>query len=141
MNTQTFNPILHRRGLLDVTDLTPDEKKQLYAFLTAQGMTQSTAYARFFERGFDEWELRGIDAIKRDFCDRHALNHLRQTGEGFYSALTGPGQKTALLNLMSELGMEHRNTVSTRFDADNWKPWERRGLRDLLTDLCVSSAI
>lgn len=136
---QLLSKISVPQGHLEPTDLTPDEKKQLNDLMASNGMSGSTAYVRFFDKGFDEWELRGIDQIKREFCDRYALNNLRNTGEGFYSALAGNhGLKTALLNQMTIYGMEHRRTVEKRFDSDDWKPWERIGIRALISNFTTT---
>jgi hypothetical protein len=34
--------------------------------------------------------------------------------------------------------MEHRITVARRFDADDWRPWERIGIRAIVQQLCPS---
>ena len=138
MTKKNMKKLLIPHSAINAAELTACEKKELYAMLDTYGMSQSTAHLRIFDKGLDEWELRGVDTIKREFCDKNALNHLRNTGVGFYSALTPtPGMKTALINQMVVLGMEHRNTISRRFDTDDWKPWERRGIRDLITELCA----
>ena len=127
--------ILAPHGVLAQSDLTADEKKHLYAVLEGMGMSMSTAYQRLFNKGFDEWELQGIDRIKRDFIAENNLPQLERVGEGFYSALPMmSGMKTELVNKLAQLGIEHRNTVDKRFDADDWKPWEHRGIRDILTE-------
>lgn len=133
MTNNNIEKILIPSNILSADDLSADEKKYLYQLLGDYGMTQSTAYLRLFTKGFDEWELRGIDDVKHAFCDRFSLNELRNTKEGFYSALgTNVGLKSALINQMVILGMEHRNTISKRFDADDWRDWERIGLRNII---------
>ena len=124
---------------LDVKDLTADEKKDLYALMTYYGATEALAYNRFFDKGFDEWELRGINQCKADFCDSlpDSEETLRQglydTDEGFYSALPlMSGLRMKLVEQMESLGMISRITVARRFDDDDWKDWERVGVRHIM---------
>lgn len=139
MTKKSIVKITYPKGILAPADLTADEKRALYSLFAGYELTEATAYNRLFVKGFDEWELRGINDIKREFCDRYALNNLRNTGEGFYSALTAnAGLKTALVNQMTILGMEHRITVARRFDADDWRPWERIGIRAIVNEFATT---
>ena len=128
--------ILTPHGVLAPSDLTAAEKKYLYDALERFGMPTSTAYQRLFNKGFDEWELQGIDRIKHEFIAENNLPQMERVGEGFYSSLPFmSGLKVKLVNKLALLGMEHRNTVDKRFDADDWKPWERKGIRDIISEL------
>lgn len=139
MAKENIVKITYPKGILAPADLTTDEKRALYSLFARYELTEATAYNRLFTKGFDEWELRGIDDIKREFCDRNTLNNLRNTGEGFYSALTAnAGLKTALVNQMTILGMEHRITVARRFDADDWHHWERIGIRAIVNEFVAA---
>ena len=53
-------------------ELTPNQKKLLIRILVENGASQSFVYVRFFEKGFSEWELRGVDNIKRTFIAAQA---------------------------------------------------------------------
>ncbi len=128
--------ILSPHVVLSPSDLTADEKKEIYALFEEYEMPQSTAYIRLFTKGFDEWELQGINNIKADFCTENNLQDLAGVGEGFYSSLPFmSGLKVKLVNFVALLGMEHRNTVNKRFDADDWKKWERIGIRSIIDRL------
>ena len=133
MNRKKIEKLLLPKKHIDSADMTSDEKQALYEFLGRYGATNSFAYQRLFKEGFDEWELRGVDAIVKDFCSFHELNI--DTGKDFYSRLpltTIPRIKTMFCRELSKLGMKHRNTISRRFDADNWKEYERIGLRQII---------
>ena len=52
---------------LRTDDLTAEDKNALYAALEKKGFTLSTFYLRFFQKGFSEWEIEGIDECKRQF--------------------------------------------------------------------------
>ena len=144
---EIFDKISTPKGRLDAKDLTPEQKKQLYSIMMKYGATEALAYNRFFDKGFDEWELRGINQCKDDFICEY-LNHeqdatlrntLNEIGQGFYSALPlMSGLRAKLLNLMAPLGMVHRATVAKRFDEDDWKPWERIGIRKIIEEICNS---
>ena len=132
-------------GHLDAKDLTADEKKDLYALMMRYGATEALAYNRFFDKGFDEWELRGINQCKADFIrdnldgveDTHIRALLCQTDNGFYSALPLlSGLRGKLLEHMAPLGMETRVTVAKRFEDDDWKEWERVGIRHIIREFC-----
>lgn len=128
-------------GHLVSGDMSADEKKELYALMIKYGATESTTYNRFFEKGFDEWELRGINRCKAEFISAHIgddadlCEQLLETGAGFYEALPFmSGLRMKLVNFMSGLGMEHRTTIDKRFNADDWKEWERMGIRNIIKE-------
>lgn len=78
----------------------------------------------------------GIDNCKKEFIEENNLqDQYEDTGENFYSSLPFmSGLKVKLVNKMAALGMEHRMTVARRFDADDWRPWERIGIRAILDE-------
>ena len=140
MNKRNFEKI-ERGGHLIVSDLTPDEKKRLYSTVGAYGLSEGTAYNRFFMKGFDPWELEGVDAIKKKFASTiengEIAASLQGVGAGFYQALPEhSGLRMRLVGFMSEKGMIHRATIKNRFDADDWQEWERRGIRAIIDELC-----
>lgn len=142
MERHIFSKLESPRGHLEAKDLTADEKRGLYALMGKYGLPESTAYVRFFDKGFDPWELMGVDQCKADFTDSIEDAGLRDalynTDNGFYSALLeGYGYRMRLVNLMAERGMVHRATVEKRFDADDWKEWERRGVRAVINEFCT----
>ena len=62
-----FTKITEPQGVLAVSDLTPDEKKLLYAEMQRLGSSDNFAYKRFFQDGFALWEIDGILALKAAF--------------------------------------------------------------------------
>ena len=143
---------------LPSSDVDADTKKQLYSLFAQYGMSQSTAYLRIFSKGFDEWEFLGIDSIKQDFLRRHAAmfsqpgsidedgntidshrNHdasllLNSDDPGaFYAAVKEIGLSQTFKDEMNACGMSPQTTLS-RFRSDEWKPWERMGVRAILTE-------
>ena len=68
-------------------------------------------------------------------CTAALSDHLFSVGSGFYTELPFmSGLKSNLVNYMASLGMEHRNTVCKRFDADDWKQWERVGILAIIEE-------
>lgn len=141
-------------------DLKPETKAKLLEYLKPLGFTQSTFYLRFFDKGFDPWELHGIEQVRRTFATAHQhellTNEVDDTVSGkgrgsekgyaailmlktedndgsFYEALRHASLIGVFQDYMKELGMS-RNTVLTRFTSENWKDWELRGLRNILSD-------
>ena len=142
MERHIFSKLESPGGHLEAKDLTADEKRGLYALMGKYGLPESTTYNRFFDKGFDPWELMGVNQCKADFVasiDDDALRTvLYNTDGGFYRSLPeGSGYRVRLVSHMSERGMVHRATVEKRFDADDWKEWERRGVRAVIDEFCA----
>lgn len=143
---------------LHTDDLSSEDKKALYAVLEKKGFTLATFYLRFFQKGFSEWEIEGIDECKHQFLllpdvaqklldyvdadnpekvegEKGYLYTLAQSDEPgvFYSCLkrVNAGMCNKFIAYMSERGMSAA-TVIKRFTIDKWKPWEREGIRHIL---------
>ena len=148
---------------LHTDDLTAEEKKALCAVLEKKGFTRSTFYRRFFDKGFSEWEIEGIDECKHQFLllpnvaqqlldyvdeddpqrlegDKGYLYTLAQSDEPnmFYSCLkrVKAGMCNKFIAFMHERGMSTA-TVIKRFSDKDWKPWEREGIRNLLNSYYI----
>ena len=153
-----FNHLLDGRTLhFQTSDLSPETKTKLLDYLKPMGFTQSTFYLRFFDKGFDQWEIHGIEQVRRTFAANHKKELLTNKADGtvseseekgyaavlmlnmddndgsFYTALRHASLIGVFQEYMKELGMG-RNTVLTRFTAENWKLWELRGLKNILKD-------
>lgn len=141
---------------LQTDDMSAEDKKSLYMTLAKKGFTLSTFYIRFFQKGFSEWEIEGIDECKRQFLllpevakalldyeesDRslpgdkgyfYTLAMSEKPGE-FYACLKNAnmGLCNRFIEFMGERGMSS-GTVIKRFTNDCWKPWEREGVKALL---------
>lgn len=143
---------------LQKDDMSVEDKKSLYVTLAKKGFTLATFYLRFFQKGFSEWEIEGIDECKRQFLlltdvsqslleyvddenpqmvngDKGYLYILAQSNDPgiFYSCLkrVNAGMCNKFIAYMNERGMSAA-TVIKRFTTDNWKPWEKEGIRNLL---------
>ena len=141
-------------GTLSATDLTSEEKKQLYALFEGYGMPKSTCYNRFFDKGFCKWEIMGVSHIQDAFlvsekCETDTMleGEDGSTGYGavlalsteqhdgkFYELVTSLKMGKRLCERMAELGMSSQMTVRTRFKADDWKPWELKGVSTILDE-------
>ena len=101
---------------LQCDDLTPNQKKLLAEVMLRHEMKWGLAYNRFFRFGFKEWELKGIDQIKRDFLSQHQeeifppnLDMSQPTSDDMVS---GKGVFYRMLGMtigMKKLFMEHMN--------------------------------
>ena len=67
MTKEIFKKILTPQGILSVSDMTADEKKELYQAMVGFGSSENFAYKRFFQDGFVQWEIDGILALKTAF--------------------------------------------------------------------------
>lgn len=141
---------------LQTDDMSVEDKKSLYVTLAKKGFTLATFYLRFFQKGFSEWEIEGIDECKRQFlllpevakalldCEEsdqslpgdkgyfYTLSMSEKPGE-FYACLKNAnmGLCNRFIEFMGERGMSS-GTVIKRFTNDCWKPWEREGVKALL---------
>ena len=141
---------------LQTDDMSVEDKKSLYVALAKKGFTLATFYLRFFQKGFSEWEIEGIDECKRQFlllpevakalldCEEsdqslpgdkgyfYTLAMSEKPGE-FYACLKNAnmGLCNRFIEFMGERGMSS-GTVIKRFTNECWKPWEREGVKALL---------
>lgn len=144
------------------SEVSADMKKRLYATFEQYGMSQSTAYLRLFSKGFDAWELLGVDHIKQDFLERYKREMLMadsvdEDGNilegdrgyasvlvlnsdepgGFYSAIKQARLVATFKDEMLARGMSP-HTCYLRFSSDDWKPWEVHGARNILSEIDFS---
>ena len=141
---------------LQTDDMSVEDKKSLYVTLAKKGFTLATFYLRFFQKGFSEWEIEGIDECKRQFlllpevakalldCEEsdqslpgdkgyfYTLAMSEKPGE-FYACLKNAnmGLCNRFIEFMGERGMSS-GTVIKRFTNECWKPWEREGVKAML---------
>lgn len=164
MTKEIIEKVTQPKNSLDVNDLTSDEKKNLAEFLSAKGFTDSTFYLRFFQKGFDSWEIQGIencknqflglsdigkvlltyverDALGKEIGDKGYLYTLAKSDKPgvFYACLkqAANGLCMRLYNFMEERGMS-RTTIIKRFSSDDWKEWEKVGIKALLEEFIES---
>lgn len=141
-------------GALSAIDLTPEEKKRLYALFEMYDMPKSTCYNRFFDKGFCEWEIVGVSHIRNVFLERERVNtdDMPEGEDGsrgygavlalspeydsskFYELVTNLKMGKRLCDYMAELGMSSQMTVRTRFKANDWKPWELKGVKAIIDE-------
>ena len=158
MTKEIIEKVTQNNIPLEVNDISADEKKNLAEFLSAKGFTISTFYLRFFQKGFDAWEILGIKNCKKQFLaipevanllseyvETDALGneigkkgYLTEAAKSeepgvFYTCLkkASSGLCMKFFAFMEERGMS-RTTIIKRFTADDWKPWEQEGIRALL---------
>ena len=158
MTKENVEKITQNNTPLDVNDISAEEKKTLAEFLSDKGFTISTFYLRFFQKGFDAWEIQGIKNCKMQFLAIQEVGNLlseyvetdalgNEIGKKgylveaakseepgvFYTCLkkASSGLCMKFFAFMEERGMS-RTTIIKRFTADDWKPWEQEGIRTLL---------
>lgn len=158
MTKENVEKITQNNTPLDVKDISAKEKQNLAEFLSDKGFTTSTFYLRFFQKGFDAWEIQGIknckkqflaipevanllseyvetDALGNEIGKKGYLVEAAKTDEPgvFYTCLkkANNGLCMKFFAFMEERGMS-RTTIIKRFTADDWKPWEQEGIRTLL---------
>lgn len=133
---------------LTCDDLTPTQKKLLDEVMARHGAKWGLTYNRFFRFGFKEWELRGIDQIKRDFLEEHHDDiysadgsvllppiDVIVSGNGMFYKILGMkvGMKKCFTEHMNTLGMGFNQAIS-KFSVDDWIDYERVGIRAIMEE-------
>ncbi len=153
MTKQIFEKILSG-GVLLPNDLTADEKKTLNAVMAKYGMPQSTAYVRFFDKGFDQWEILGVSQLRQEFLLTSVCTSDGEAEEDgsrgyglvismasdyddsqFYDIVTRLKQGKILCQFMANRGMASQTTVRNRFKDNDWKPWELKGIKAIIDEI------
>lgn len=146
MAKKIFDKITSSNSALMSSDLTADEKKQLYAHMAKFDMTESKCYKRFFDKGFAMWEILGVENILRQFLEEHKDKLVKSgkdgdrgyayvlslTKETSYAAIREAGLLSTFIRHMETLGM-CGNTVYKRFQNPDWKAYELRGIKSILS--------
>lgn len=120
-------------GVFYVSDLCPDEKKAVYAAMQKEGMSMSTSYLRFFDKGFDPWEIKGLTHICKKFLEDMDAQPCGM--DVFWDKITEKQWGTKFCDYMATLGMRSQATVRNRFKANDWRSWELRGVRDIIDNI------
>lgn len=149
MTKEILDKITSPNMCLTSSDMTAEEKKHLYAHLSKYDMKESKCYKRFFEKGFDKWEIEGVENILRQFLeenmsalvesgkkgvDRGYAYVLSLTPETYYSAVRESGLLKKFVLHMGTLGMSS-NTVYKRFANPDWQKFELIGIRTILAEM------
>lgn len=151
IKTKLTSPGAH----LNCDDLTPNQKLYLWELMKSYGASQGFAYDRFFKEGFREWELLGIDNIKKRFIEEHqkelwttpeddgtvgyagvlaTYGDVCNTPGEFYRTLGRVfGLKKQFTEYMKSLGMG-TNSVLNHFTNDDWKDYERVGIMAVIDE-------
>lgn len=157
MTKEILEKITQKRSFLDIADISAEEKKELSSFCGKKGITLSTFYLRFFQKGFSEWEIIGVAECKKQFLalsevakallehtpddpksldgDKGYLYTLAQSDEPgrFYQCLKQVrGLCSLFTDFMEQKGMSPATTIKRFTSDDDWKPWEVEGVRALL---------
>ena len=157
MNKKMLKKILAGK-VLRPSDMTTKQKNDLYARLAPYGISPTLAYHRFFHIGFKAWEISGVTQLKKEFlimasCGNGTGEDSGSRGYGyvltldpnyddsqFYSMLSDLRIGRRFCDFMAAHGMTSQMTVRTRFKANDWKEWERIGIRSILSDSVAAPA-
>lgn len=133
--------ILNENGHLVSEDLTVDEKQKLNEVMVKNGATRGYSYHRFYKDGYKEWEMAGIDDLKKAFCEELSIDGY--TNLEYDNDRKGSFMEMLLRNRvfgrfadwMAERGMLSHMTVRKRFRLDDWRKFERIGIKKVLAEL------
>lgn len=140
---KTFENLLEPGVNSRVLDVQGEKRKKLYDYMLRYDMPRSTSYYRIFRSGygsgFSEWELMGVFGIIRCFCEEKGLKVPSERGMKKFYLVNLDGMREQFCAYMLQRGMS-RTTVIYRFKNWNFKPWEMRGIRSIISELCNQSA-
>lgn len=126
--------MLKAKTKLESSAFSAEEKSQMFARLMLRGCPQSTAYARLFRDGFEEWQLVGVLRLIEEYCASRSLSVPPVLTRDFYHSLPS---RTDFKEFMTTKGM-CGTTCATRFKNPDFKHWELEGVMQILPDLCRS---
>lgn len=137
MRKQIFENLLNGSGCATSSDFTPEDKRRIFNVMSSKGMSDGTAYNRFFRDGFSMWELKGIRQVITNYVKNNTLDEsLLQDFQTFYKNLT---DKTAFKQHMNSLGMG-LNTTIYRFNGFNFRQWELDGMERVIMESLVDES-
>lgn len=144
-------------------DFSPEEKRLLLEFFDHHGLSGivgGKGYKRFFDKGFDEWELMGTDAVKRQYIRDNEVAIWRSGERGnathpegyagvlalgledngaFWAVLTEAKLISDFCASCPKYGIS-QTTASSRFREDNFLPWEKAGIRQMMHEFAEYAA-
>lgn len=137
MQKQIFENLLNGSGCATSSDFLPEDKRTIFNVMSSKGMSDGTAYNRFFRDGFSQWELRGIRQVITDYVKANSLDEsLLDNLPGFYKSLA---DKTAFKQYMNGLGLGF-NTTIYRFNGFNFRKWEMDGMEQVILESLVDKS-
>lgn len=115
--------------------MTASERAELRSVMEAAGAGWQMLYQRMAYRGFDMWEISGIEHCVSDFWSMaHSQSEEIPTKpdlQNFFQTLVEQGSNVAFIKYMEAHGMS-RNTTIKRFTEINFKEWEVDGVESVL---------
>ena len=130
--------------------MTAEERNEFRDVMEQAGAGWQMLYQRMTYRGFDAWELSGIDRCMSDFWQMvHSESNASEsdasdgnTSDGdtatpmppldhFWQTLVEQGHNVGFIKYMEVHGMS-RNTTIKRFTELNFKPWEMDGVASII---------
>lgn len=141
ISTSILTRICSPKNTLAPKDVLSADKQRLYEHFGKYGLPHSTCYLRIFDKGFKEWEIVGVDSIKDSFIKEHLseisaavdgdVDLCKLRGSEFYGYLHRAKLVSEFKRLMNRLGMSEGTTLK-KFLKDNFKLWERKGVKSLI---------
>lgn len=114
--------------------MTADERTELRESMEQAGAGWNMLYQRMTYRGFDAWELSGINRCMTDFWSMLQNPSTMPPLSSFWQTLIEQGHNIGFIKYMEAHGMS-RNTTIKRFSELNFKPWELQGVEHILRSL------
>lgn len=115
--------------------MNPTERAEFRSVMEMAGAGWSMLYQRMIYRGFDMWELTGIDRCMEDFWQmaHSTADEIPPKPDlfNFFQTLIEQGTNAAFVKYMEAHGMS-RNTTIKRFNDPNFKEWEIDGVESTL---------
>lgn len=139
LKANIFQPIYEGK-LIDGDDLVKEQREAFFQKMESFEMPRSTTFGRFFKKGFAQWEIEGVDAVKRKFVEAYSLNfppdyNFLEDKRNFYEILLAfEIPLSDFYDYMKQKGMKSSVTIKCRFALESWKAWEKMGIRKILTD-------
>lgn len=132
-----FDKVFEPRGTLPSTSIRGSLREMLFAFAEQEyGLRYQMFNRRLFKLGFDAWQINGIDCVKDEFAKWYPdLVEWRDEGKPFLKLIEDYRvPKMEFYSYLSSIGFCSSKVARRRFLEENWKRWERVGIRKLLSE-------
>lgn len=142
MKKDFFDAVFSPGGTLVSGEFVGGQRERFFAAMESQyDLNPRMLYNRIFKIGFEAWMLMGVDSVKDEFARLYSiLEDWREEREQSFMELIEEKDipKMAFYKFIKELGISSTRVIYRRFTDEDWKDWERIGIKQILTEYCDS---
>lgn len=134
-----FDAVFTHGGTLPTSKVKGVLRYTLGLFVEEQYQYKAPTFKnRLFHIGFDDWMLIGIDQLKDEFAREHPnLAEWRESDKSYMQLVREHRvPRMQFYNYLRRRGFKSHKVALRRFESEDWKRWEREGVKRMLADFC-----